>query len=119
VAISGTTVVVGEPQRGPGFIGRVHVFTKKTAGWKQTAELKYGGGLTELGRQVAVSGKTLVANRGTIGLYVFAKRAAGWRRIATLKHRGDDGFAVAISGSLAIVGVPGTTKTGRAYVFEA
>jgi len=39
--------------------------------------------------------------------------------VATLKHPGDGGSAVATSGSLAIVGVEGSTQRGHAYICQA
>lgn len=120
VAISGTTVAVGEPQRNsPGFSGRVYVFAAAAHGWKQAAALKDGGTLTELGRWVAVSGGILVANRGLTGAFVFVRKAGRWKPVATLKHPGDGGSAVAVAGSLALVGVQGSAQRGHAYIFQA
>lgn len=118
VAISGTTVAVGEPQRNPSLAGRVYVFARIAGRWKQAVALKDGGPITELGRWVAVSGKILIANRGVTGAFVFARKAAGWKPTATLKHPGNGGSAVAVAGSIAIVGVEGTTQRGHAYVYQ-
>jgi hypothetical protein len=49
VALSGTTAVVDSPQH-DAFSGRAYVFVKKTAGWKQSAELKFGGPDSEFAR---------------------------------------------------------------------
>lgn len=119
VAISGPTVAVGEPQRSPSFDGRVHVFARTASGWKQAATLKDGPPIAELGRWVALSGPTLVTNRGATGAFVFARKAAGWKPVATLKHPDDTGSTVAVAGSIAIVGVVGTTQRGHVYVYQA
>lgn len=118
VAISGTTVAIGEPQRNPSFVGRVYVFARIAGRWKQAATLKGRVPLTELGRWVAVSGNILVANRGLAGAFVFARKAAGWKPVATLKHPGNGSSAVAVAGSIAIVGVEGAAQRGHAYVYQ-
>ena len=119
VAISGPTAAVGEPQRSPSLDGRVHVFARTASGWKQAATLKDGPPIAELGRWVALSGSTLVTNRGATGAFVFARKAATWKPVATLKHPDDTGSTVAIAGSIAIVGVVGTTQRGHVYVYQA
>ncbi len=125
VAISGTTVVVGEPHRNPALSGRAYVFAKTGAGWKQTAVAK-GPPVATLGSVVGISGNTFVANQGGYGARVVTKTAAGWKQIATLKISGGAGSAVAISGSLAIeeapsrvTGKPPKAIPGSVYVFEA
>jgi hypothetical protein len=128
VAISGTTIAVGAPQHAD-LRGRVYVFAQTKSGWKQTAELKGGGGFY-LGSQVAISGSTLLANDTLVDspVFVYAASRAGWRRIAGLDppggppaEPGDPGAPVAISGALALVGSPpaGGNYSGRAYVYEA
>jgi hypothetical protein len=119
VAISGPTVAVGEPQRAPGISGRVHVFARTASGWKQAATLKDGPSGTELGHWLALSGTTLVTNRAENGAFVFARKAARWKPVATLNHPGVTGSTVAIAGSIAIVGVVGTTQRGHVYVYQA
>jgi hypothetical protein len=119
VAISGPTVAIGEPQRSPTLDGRVHVFARAASGWKQAATLKDGPPIAELGRWVALSGTTLVTNRGATGAFVFARKAARWKAVVTLKHPDDTGSTVAIAGSIAIVGVVGTTQRGHVYVYQA
>jgi FG-GAP repeat len=128
VAISGTTAVVGAPG-GAFYAGLGFVFTKTATGWKQVAELKVSDSVTGefFGYSVAISGTTAVV--GTSGstyerpACVFTKTAAGWKQAAELKSsktvaRDYFGFAVAISGTTAVVGAPGPASgTGRAYVF--
>ncbi len=98
--------------------------------WSQQAELTASGGATgdQLGWSVAVSGSTAVvgapgSNTGGGAAYVFVKSGSTWSQQAMLTDPGDisgDGFgnSVAISGSTAVVGAPGTFSTaGAAYVF--
>ncbi len=125
VAISGGTIAVGAPQHRPGFSGRVYVFTRTPAGWKQTAELKFGLD-SEFGGRVAVSGKALVAETLLINepALVFAQTKTGWKQAAGLKPGpGDPGPAVAISGAYAVLGgIPYSVPAGvagRAFVFGA
>ncbi len=68
VAISGTTVVVGDL----GFGGRAFVFTKTAAGWAQATVLKVSGTTPpdEFGEWVAVSGTTAFVGT-TSRVYVF------------------------------------------------
>jgi FG-GAP repeat len=120
VAISGTTVTVGEPQRNPSLVGRVYVFVRTAGAWpQQGAGLKDGPAITELGRWLGVSGNTLVVNRSETGAFIFTRKAGRWKAVATVKHAGDEGSAVAVAGSAAIVGAVGTTGPGHAYVYQA
>jgi hypothetical protein len=126
VATSGTTVVVGATGYDRG-AGRAAVFTKTTAGWKQTAELKGSGEVSGdfFGSSVAISGSTVVVGApsgypfGFAGrAYVFTKTGAGWKQVADLRGssptaRDNFGTSVALSGMTAVVGVP----AHGAYVF--
>ena len=126
VAISGTTVVVGAPGHDLG-TGSAYAFTKTTAGWKQTAELKGSGAVSGdfFGSSVAISDTTVVVGAPSgypfafAGrAYVFAKSGTGWKQIADLggsdpAARDNFGSSVAISGSTAVVGAPAQ----GAYVF--
>jgi hypothetical protein len=110
---------------------RAYVFTKTASGWKQTAELKGSGTVTDglFGLSVAISGTTAVVGANGHAkagrAYVFIETTTGWHQVAELKGSdavvGDDfGSSVAISGTTAIVGANGHAKnTGRVYVFEA
>jgi nucleoside-specific outer membrane channel protein Tsx len=129
VAISGTTIGVG----GPGHAktaGRVYVFTKAGASWKQTAELKGSDTAADdgFGYAVALSGTTAavgapVYTKNAGRAYVFTDTPSGWKQAAELKGSdtvGEDGFgvAIAVSGATAVVGADGHAKgAGRAYVF--
>lgn len=126
VAISGPTIVVGAYAH-DNFTGRAYVFTKTTAGWKQTAELLGTDTIAndEFGHSVAVWGDTIVVGTpsypGRAGrVYIFNRVATGWRQTAVL--RGDNtptnsfGWAVAISGPAVVVGAQ-NDGVGRVYVF--
>jgi hypothetical protein len=129
VAVSGATIVVGEPSAA-NFAGRAYVFTKVGAVWKQAAELKGSDTVfsDNFGSSVAISGTTVVvgapSHAGAGGrAYVFTKTAAVWKQAAELK--GSDtvaldnlGSRVAISGTTVVTGAPGhASNAGRAYVF--
>lgn len=122
LAISGSTVVVGAPQHA-GYAGRVYVFARNKASWKQTTELKYGGAGAEFGGRVAISGKALLGTTQKVAqpAILFVKTKTGWKRRTALKAGADDPApAVAISGAIAIVGSPlQANYVGRAYVFES
>jgi len=129
VVIAGTTVVVGSPGYAKD-AGRVYVFTKAGASWKQTAELKGSDTAADdgFGYAVALSGTTAavgapVYTKNAGRAYVFTDTPSGWKQAAELKGSdtvGEDGFgvAIAVSGATAVVGADGHAKgAGRAYVF--
>ena len=130
VAVSGTTAVVGAPGYAKD-VGRAYVFSETAGGWKQVAELKGSNTVAGdfFGYSVGVSGTSAVIgvpgyakNSGRV--YVFAKTGSGWKQAAEFK--GSDtvtndyfGDSVAVSGTNAMVGGDGHSKTaGRAYVFS-
>ena len=107
VSISDATVVVGAPYYA-NQAGRAYVFTKTTAGWRQTAELT--GSDTVAGDQFGWS----VVMSGTIAIgapfhanqagraYLFMKTTAGWKQAIELKGSdtvaGDDfGLSLTVS----------------------
>jgi hypothetical protein len=128
VAISGSTAVVGAPDKNSN-TGEAYVFVRSSGKWSQQAQLTAphaAGGL--FGTSVAISGSTAVIgapfkNSGTGEAYVFAHTSTGWHQRAKLTESpgamGDlFGFAVAISGSTAVVSAEQTNSdTGAAYVF--
>jgi len=129
VVISGTTIVAGSPGYAKDS-GRVYVFTATAGGWQQAAELKGSDTAAGdyFGYSVAISGTTIgvgaPGHAKTAGrVYLFRKTGDSWKQSAELKGSdtaADDafGYAVAISGTTAVVGAPVYTKnTGRAYVF--
>ena len=129
VAISGTTAVVSAP----GFAknaGRVYMFTRTPTGWKQAAELKGSDTVADdyLGDSLAISGTTAIVGadghtKSAGRVYVFTSTAGGWKQAVELKGSdtvANDGFgyAVAVSGTTAIVGAPDHAKdAGRMYMF--
>ncbi len=142
-AIDGNTVVVGAAVSGNQEKGAVYVFVKPANGWRnltQTAKLTSSDEqpLDEFGRNVAVSGNTVVvgASEATINgnqdqgaAYIFVKPPGGWTNMTqTAKLTADDGVsyslfgaATAISGDTVVVGAPlsngDNPAPGVAYVF--
>jgi hypothetical protein len=147
VAISGDTVVAGAWNDSPtGHLahGSAYVFVKPGGGWTtatETAKLTPSDAAASdlFGYAVAISGDTVVAgapfddigaNTDQGSAYVFVKPGGGWATTTqTAKLTATDGaasdefgFAVAISGDMALVGAPGNTLAtavvpGSAYVF--
>jgi hypothetical protein len=117
----------------PGFAknaGRAYIFARTATGWKQAAELKGSDTVAGdyFGDSLAISGATTFVGaddhiKSAGRAYVFTNVATGWKQVAELKGSdtvANDGFgyAVAISGTTAIVGAPDHAKdAGRAYVF--
>ena len=121
VAISGNTIVVGDPTYAYGR-GQVYVFTETATGWHQTAELE-GLNTTvgdQFGSDVGISGSTIVVGaadseglRGTA--YVFDKTGSSWEQIAELNPsdtiaKSFFGTAVAISSTTIVVGTFGVSS---------
>jgi len=137
VAVSGSTIVAGAPQRN-GYEGAVYLYTEPASGgWAsatQTAKLTASDGAANdnLGYSVAVSGSTIVAGAvsRTVGantsqgaVYEWTMPAGGWS--GTLSQtaeltasdgipNGDLGWSVAVAGSTIVAGAPGQ---GAAYVW--
>ena len=129
VAVSGSTVVVGAPATSPN-TGAAYVFTGSGSTWTQRAKLTATGGAPgdRFGYAVALSGSVAVigatgSNSNTGAAYVFTGSGSTWTQQAKLTAAdgaaGDYfGYAVALSGSTALVGAPGkSTSTGAAYVY--
>ena len=133
VAISGNNVVVG----GSGLLGRVYVFTRTGSTWKQVAKLTGSDTVAGdfFGDAVAISGTTVIVgairprtdNYKAGRAYVFSEAATGWKQQAELTSPIPDvrgfGWAVAISGKIAVVGATGCafvfTKTGLLWRYSA
>ena len=129
LAISGTTALVSAP----GFAknaGRTYIFARTATGWKQASELKGSDTVAGdyFGESLAISGATTIVGadghaKSAGRVYVFTSTTAGWKQVAELKGSdtvaGDGfGYAVAISGTTAIVGAPDhATDAGRVYMF--
>jgi hypothetical protein len=129
VAVSGSTVVIGAPGANSS-TGAAYVFTGSGSTWTQQARLTATGGAPgdRFGYAVALSGSVAVigatgSNSNTGAAYVFTGSGSTWPQQAKLTAAaaapGDYfGYAVALSGSTAVVGAPGkNTSTGAAYVF--
>jgi trimeric autotransporter adhesin len=135
VAVSGETIVTGDPEQGvggQGDAGAAYVFVKpKATEWKnanQTAELTAGDrnpGNDRLGASVAISGNTIVAgapNHSTGSTsdqfeagaaYVYVKpKASEWTNaqqtaeLAATDGPGAFGYSVAVSGITILAGAP-------------
>jgi hypothetical protein len=133
VALSGTTALIGAPQRST-ITGTAYVFGDSAGGWTQQAELTASDGMAGdgFGYSVALSGTTALigapaawnheASGGTA--YVFAPSSAGWSQQAELTASDGAtfsrfGWSVALSGTTALIGTPNRNSgTGGAYVFE-
>ncbi len=129
VAISGNTVVAGEPgcPSGCNFVGAAYVFVQSGTGWAnmtQTAKLTASDGVAgnALGFAVSISGETIVvgahgSNGGRGAAYVFVEPATGWANMTeTAKLTASDstanelvGRSVSISGNTVVAGAPNDT----------
>jgi uncharacterized protein (DUF2345 family) len=129
VAISGSTAVVGAPDKRSAK-GAAYVFVQSGSTWVQQAELAAADAARgdEFGLSVAISGSTVVVGapykhsyKGAA--YVFVRSGSTWSQEAELaasdRARGDlFGIPVALSGDTAVVGAPYKhSRTGAAYVF--
>jgi len=125
VALSGSTAVVGAYGQNS-YTGAAYVFTGSGGTWTQRAELTAADGAPgeAFGISVAVSRSTAVVgaygkNSYTGAAYVFTGSGGTWSQRAELTAAdgaaGDGfGYAVALSGSTAVVGAP---YKSAAYVF--
>ena len=129
VAISGDTIVIGDPLADVGQNvgqGAAYVFVRPQGGWRserQTAVLTAGTAHTHLGQAVGVSGNTIVATSyqtpaqapaaSASMSYVYRRPATGWRStkpVAELPMSGTSankaGTSVAINPTTIAVGDP-------------
>jgi hypothetical protein len=129
VAVHGTSVVVGDPEDDG---GAAYIYVKGASGWPKTPTIKLSNPASTFGAfgvSVAVSTKTAVVGafatnsfRGAAYIYVWG--ASGWPKTPTTtltdpKARGDGelGWSVAVHGTSVVVGAPGTSTGGDAYVY--
>jgi hypothetical protein len=137
VAIEGSTIVAGAPQRG-GSAGAVYVFTRTASGTWSRSLIASGTQADEsLGWAVGISGSTIIAGAPWFeepvengAAYVFARSASGtWTQVAKLAgsseavqgYEGDHfGSAISISGDRALIGAfhGGSEHPGLAYVYS-
>ncbi len=134
VAVADGRVFVGRTEDFPSFAlppdgaGSVHVFEKSGGEWMETAKLTVDGlsSASSLGYALAADGNTVLVGaphamdaRGAA--FVFEHTGNEWQLAARLEPpsaaAGDStGFAVALSGDVALVGAPG--GRGAVYVFR-
>jgi hypothetical protein len=129
VALSGPTAVIGAWAKNSN-TGAAYVFIQSGTAWTQQAKLTAAGGAPgdQFGVSVALSGSTAIVgadgtNTSTGTAYVFVRSGTAWTQQATLTAAdatpaSQFGYAVALSGTTAIVGAPAkNTNTGAAYVY--
>jgi hypothetical protein len=141
VSMSGTTVVIGAPNRtvaGKSEAGAAYIFTQKDSTWSQQVELTASDGASSdfFGTSVSVSGTTVVIgelNRnvgsdwGPGAAYVFVQSGSTWTQQAELTASDGTstdlfGTSVSVSGTTAVIGAPHhrvgcCTYSGAAYAF--
>jgi len=135
VALSGTTALIGAPAHRVGSVSRgaAFVFVQSGTAWSEQAELTAsdGAGGDEFGYAVALSGSTALvgaySHNSEGSAYVFARSGTTWSLTAELTPtfggaQQDFGTAVALSGSVALVGASAFLagdfdQQGAAYVF--
>jgi hypothetical protein len=139
VAVSGETIVVGEPfhhdQTGP---GEAYVFVKPLAGWTTTTQTAIltrsnAGPYDEFGFSVAINGNTVIVgapqavgvNGGQGVVDVFVKPSQGWSdttenaELVSPFFMDLFGFSVAIEGRFVVVGTFSTSNTIFVYAEPA
>ncbi len=141
VAVNGATALVGAPQQQVGSNttqGAAYVYTETNGVWSQTAELTASDGAAGdyFGWSVAVSGPTALvgardhqvgSNAYQGAAYVYTEANGAWSQTAELTAsdgaaNDNFGWAVALSGSTALVGAPyhpvgSNGDQGAAYVY--
>ena len=144
VAVSGDTVAIGSPGNSqpygqPGGAGTVYVFKRTGTTWTQQAKLAASDGSGSsvssagdgFGSSVGLTGDTAIVGSprdddqgdGSGSAYIFTRSGSAWAQIAKLTASdgvvGDRfGSSVAVSGTTAIVGMPGDNGgRGSAYAF--
>ena len=132
VSVAGTTAVIGAYGTAS-FAGAAYVYLKGASGWPAVPAVTLHNprpARQSFGFAVAVSGTAVVVGGPTPGMpgiaYIYAKGASGWpaKPTVTLTDNvtgaAEFGAAVAVSGSVAIVGAPGTfnlTNAGGAFFY--
>ena len=123
VAVSGDTVVVGDPADG-GAIGGAYVYVKPAGGWANAtlpnASLFASSPTSgqQLGQSVAIAGDTIVAGAGgwrdssnvqTGAVFVFVRPASGW---------GTGNGSLHQTAILSGTNVPATSFVGQSVAFD-
>jgi len=143
VAISGSMAIVGAPQTtvdGHSYQGAAYVFTETGGVWtlQQTLSASDGAENNQFGTSVGIdNGVAMVGAQSAAvdghayqgAVYVFTQSGDAWTQIQKLTAsdggiNGDFGGALALKGSVAIVGaynttVDGAANRGEVYVFAA
>lgn len=135
LALSGDTLVVGEPYGKVDFFnpGVVFVYKHTTSDWQLQASLTAPDGHHSeyFGDAVAIDGDTIAigarshAHSGNVAsgsVYVFVRRNGVWTfqtELVEEQSYGNDAFgaSLALQGNTLVVGAPGD-RDGSAYVFE-
>lgn len=134
VAVSGDTAVIGsynDDVGSNGDQGSAYVFVRSGSTWSQQAKLTSSNGATNdwFGYSVAVSGDRAVigaplndasftSNQGSA--YVFVRSGSSWSQEVQVNasdaaDNDNFGYAVALSGTTAVVGSPAHTVNGNSY----
>jgi hypothetical protein len=144
VAVEGDTALIGAPRtdiNGNGNQGAAYVFIREDENWSQQSKLTdwaVGESGDRFGRSVALDGNTAMVgaiyselwfgnpDRGAV--YVYARSEVAWLPDGAASvqdgEEGDQfGYAVAVDGDTALVGVPNATINGNivqgaVYIFE-
>ncbi len=137
VAISGDTVVVGDPGDRSFFVGSVSIFVRSGTSWSLQAKLRPSDCYGEFrcseyfGRQVAISGDTVVVGGGHENIYdwddqgrlhVFVRSGTTWslQQMLTASDGGyqdNFGFSLAISGDTIVASAMPDLLENSVYVF--
>ena len=133
VAISGNEALVAAPKQSGMMFGSVTLYRKGSGGWAQETTFAYPEPAHDFSSYVGLSGIAIEGDTAVIGLssansgagsvQIFERRdMVGWVLSQTLTVPSPSAFeslgaSVALSGTSLIVGAPGHSGTGAAYVF--
>jgi hypothetical protein len=137
VAISGDYILVGAPFHN-GSKGAVYAFSRSGTNWAQTAIITptIEQAASYFGSTISISGTFAMisapdwdwnaANQGTGTIYCYNRNALGWQptqQLTGIVGLTSFGYAISISGTLAVIGAPysnynGIHNTGIAYFYK-
>jgi hypothetical protein len=134
VALSGNTIVVGNPNDpvGPGS-GAVSIFTNNGTSWNLQAKVTAPSNTFQAftGAAVAIEGDMLIAGAPGVGIaggaFVFLRTGSTWTLTQTLlpviHTAANFGASVSFQGGVAVIGAPGEADTngvagGAAFVYR-
>jgi hypothetical protein len=132
VAISGSTILVGNPYEvfNDKELGAVHVFVKEGSAWRRQAVLRgtqdrgaFGLGFALAGDTAVIGAPALAPSNATFSAaYVFTRSGTTWtqRRQLTSPVAQVDYFGqfIALEGPTLAVSVPGNENGGRILLYE-